>query len=110
MGGSLVCLACTPLCSSKTEMTCFLPSSRTWKSFLSRPVTGSSLPLVTTTSTRTTFTFDWKGKTVLAESGTEVWAAIVVIPNARVKKRKQQRHKRINSRFDSEGYHSYSLR
>src|SRR5882724_7687930 len=94
MGGSFVRSVCTPLCSSKSAMACCLPSSKTWKSFLSRLVTGSSLLLVTTTSTRTTLTFDWKGGTLLGESGTAVWESEVTA-KIRTNERKKQRHEHI---------------
>src|SRR5882672_526914 len=94
MGGSFVRSVCTPLCSSKSAMACCLPSSKTWKSFLSRLVTGSSLLLVTTTSTRTTLTFDWKGGTLPGESGTAVWESEVTA-KIRTNKRKKQRHEHI---------------
>src|SRR6185437_1428954 len=106
MGGNFTCVGGAPLCSSKNEIFCGLPSSRTSKSCLCRPGAGSPFPLVTTTSTNTTRTLDWNVGWSLVEvlaaafAGVEalspvVWAQREATENGTRKTRAQQRRNSI---------------
>src|ERR1700722_6621088 len=71
MGGNLKGVRVAAVCSAKVAMVCWGESSVISKSSLWRPGMGSPLLLVTTTSSMTSRTLDWKVGADL--SGAAVW-------------------------------------